>query len=88
VFRGTYGAKIGLQVLATSLTRQLLLGGFSPEVIARAFENCVVRHAGVLDARGGTSPYADTGMLIAITRASVASVVGERPELLRSRGTV
>jgi hypothetical protein len=66
----------------------LLLGGFSPDLIARAFENCVVCHAGVLDARGGTSRHAETAMLIVITRASVASVVRERPELLRSRGTV
>lgn len=84
VFRGTYGAKTGLQVLAATLTRQLLVGGFSPDMIASAFENCVVCHPCVLDERDATTRRAETAMLIAMTRASVASVVRERAELLRT----
>jgi hypothetical protein len=88
VFRGTYGAKTGLQALAAALTRQLLVGGFSPDMIARAFENCVVCHPAVRDARGGATRHAETATLIAMTTASVASVVRERAERRPTRGTV
>lgn len=68
VFRGTYGATTGLRIIATSLARQMLVAGVSPDAIAGALARCVVTHPDQAGARTAGA----TRMLVALTAECVA----------------
>jgi len=74
VFRGTYGATTGLQTIMTSLARQMLVAGQSPDTIAQTFTHCVLAHS---DGPGAESRNAESRMLLALTRQCVAQAALE-----------
>lgn len=73
-YRGTFGAKTGLQAIVTAVARQLLQAGVPCEEIERRLIQVVVEHP----ARGvGDSPHMLTGepyaqLLVQLTRDCVA----------------
>lgn len=69
VYRGTYGATTGLQTIMTSLARQMLVAGQSPDTIAQTFAHCVLAHS---DRPPADSRNAESQMLVALTRQCVA----------------
>lgn len=78
-YRGTYGAKTGLRTIVRAIARQLLVDGLTTDVVARAFEQCVLMHP---DRPGHDPLNVVTGqtyseMLVALTRESIASVAVE-----------
>src|SRR5262245_40342693 len=75
-YRGTYGAKTGLRILASAVARQLLVGGSTPEAVARAFEECVLNHA-VLGAGDPETRATDSQRLVDVTRECVTEVANE-----------
>jgi len=68
VYRGTYGATTGLQTIMTSLARQMLIAGQSPDAIAQTFTHCVLAHS---DRPAAESQNAESRMLVALTRQCV-----------------
>jgi len=75
-YRGTYGAKTGLRILVSTMARQLLVGGSTPQAVARALEECVLNHA----AQSTDDPQTratDSQMLVEVTRECVTGVANE-----------
>ncbi len=52
---GTFGARTGLQTIASMVAQQMLAAGSTPEAIARTFEECVVNHPARLDAENDSA---------------------------------
>lgn len=80
-YRGTYGARAGFHTIVTSVTRQMLHAGSSPDTVARAVEHEVLTHpdrpAAGAPARG--TEKVDSRMLVELTRKCVADVALELP---------
>ncbi len=68
VFHGTYGATTGLRIISTSLARQMLVAGVSPDAIAGALARCVRTHPH----EAGPHTASATRMLVALTAECVA----------------
>jgi hypothetical protein len=68
VFRGTYGATTGFRIIATSLARQMLVAGASPDAIAGALARCVLAHPN----QAGAGTASASRMLVALTAECVA----------------
>lgn len=79
VYRGTFGARTGLQTIVRMIARQALSTGASPGDIARAFELQVLSHAAHLAAEGRGDGAADlqSQSLIELTQQCVADVARE-----------
>lgn len=74
VHRGTYGATTGMQTIAVSLARQMLVAGLSPDAVERALARCVLSHP---DPTGPNSANASR-RLVALTTECVARAVREQ----------
>ena len=79
VFRGTYGARTGLQTLVTALARQMIATGSSPAAIMRTFEGCVLNHPARLgrDPQSALTDDPNWTLLIELTRQCVADAAVE-----------
>jgi hypothetical protein len=79
VFRGTYGARTGLQTIVTALARQMLTNGSSPAAIMRTFEGCVLNHPAQLarDPRSTLTDDPNWTLLVELTRQCVADAALE-----------
>lgn len=79
VFRGTYGARTGLQTIVTALARQMLATGSSPAAIIRTFEGCVMNHPARLgrDPQSTLTDDPNWTLLVELTRQCVADAVLE-----------
>ncbi len=80
VFRGTYGATTGLRIIATSLARQMLVTGMSPDMVAGALARCVLTHPDQADARTASA----SRMLVALTAECVARAARDETTAPRS----
>src|ERR1700709_2059377 len=78
-FRGTYGARTGLQTIVRSIARQMLRAGSSPEGTARMLERYVADHPPAVseDAQHSAADAKESQLLVELTRACVAEVVRE-----------
>ena len=75
VYRGTWGAKKGLELITTSLAHQMLVNGLSPDAIAGALARCVLAHP---NATGAAATSNASRSLVALTAACVAQAARER----------
>ncbi len=74
VHRGTWGATTGLEIITTSLARQMLLSGLTPDAVAGALARCVLAHPSETAA---DAPKASR-TLVALTAACVARAAREQ----------
>lgn len=79
VFRGTYGARTGLQTIVTALARQMIATGSSPAAIMRTFEGCVLNHPARLgrDPQSALTDDPNWTLLVELTRQCVADAAVE-----------
>jgi hypothetical protein len=73
VHRGTFGAATGMQIIATSVARQMLVAGLSSATIARTLARCVLSQPNPTAA----NPEKASRMLVALTAECVARAVRE-----------
>ena len=79
VFRGTYGARTGLQTIVTALARQMIATGSSPAAIMRTFEGCVLNHPARLgrDPQSALTDDPNWTLLVELTRQCVTDAAAE-----------
>lgn len=79
VFRGTYGARTGLQTIVTALARQMLATGSSPAAIMRTFEGRVLNHPARLgrDPQSTLTDDPNWTLLVELTRQCVTDAALE-----------
>ena len=84
MFRGTYGARTGLQTIVTALARQMIATGSSPAAIMRTFEGCVLNHPARLgrDPQSALTDDPNWTLLVELTRQCVADAAVETSDRL------
>ncbi|HEU4989459.1 MAG TPA: hypothetical protein VFT41_06740 [Gemmatimonadaceae bacterium] len=73
VHRGTFGATMGMRIVATSVARQMLVAGLSSDAVTRTLARCVLAHPNPT----GTNPAKASRRLVALTTECVARAVRE-----------
>ena len=80
VHRGTFGATTGMQIITTSIARQMLVAGVSSDAVAGALARCVMSHPNPTAA----NPAKASQLLLALTTECVARAVREESAARRS----
>lgn len=80
-FRGTYGAKTGLQTLVRTMASDLLARGATSDAVTKTFEECVFEHSALLASEPGNvvaGQQAASATLVELIRECVTTVALER----------